>query len=60
MDKFKKLSKALKSSAKPSDPKLYSRVKSQVKADPPGGKWPSAYASAAVVKKYKAAGGKYN
>lgn len=59
MEKFKKLSKTMKSGPKPTNPTLYARIKSQVKSNPPGGTWPSAYASATVVKKYKAAGGKY-
>jgi hypothetical protein len=44
--------------AKPTNPKLYNRVKNEIK-----GKvkvWPSAYASALLVKTYKARGGKYS
>lgn len=41
----------------PSNKKLYNRIKSRVKAK--FKVWPSAYASAAVVKAYKAAGGGY-
>lgn len=43
--------------AVPSDKKLYSRIKSAVKSKYKV--WPSAYASAAVVKAYKKAGGSY-
>ena len=44
--------------SKPTNPALYNRVKSQVKNSVDV--WPSAYASAQVVKKYKAAGGGYS
>lgn len=43
--------------AVPSDKKLYSRIKSTIKSKYKV--WPSAYASAALVKAYKKAGGSY-
>lgn len=43
--------------AEPTNKKLYSRIKADVKADM---KWPSAYASGVLQKKYKAAGGEYS
>ena len=43
--------------AVPSNKELYSRIKSRIKSKYKV--WPSAYASAAVVKAYKAAGGGY-
>lgn len=43
--------------ARPKNKKLYNRIKAKIKAKYP--KWPSAYASGALVKAYKAAGGKY-
>ena len=43
--------------AVPSNKELYSRIKSRMKSKYKV--WPSAYASAAVVKVYKAAGGGY-
>lgn len=41
----------------PTNPKLYARVKNEAKKK--FKKWPSAYASAWLVKTYKARGGKY-
>jgi hypothetical protein len=46
-----------KAEGKPSDPKLYSRVKSEAKKK--FSVWPSAYASAWTVKEYKSRGGRY-
>ena len=43
--------------ATPTNPKLYARVKNEAKKK--FKKWPSAYASAWLVKTYKARGGKY-
>jgi len=42
--------------AEPKDKKLYDKIKADVKGDM---KWPSAYASGVLQKKYKAAGGSY-
>jgi len=42
--------------SKPKNKKLYNEIKSDVKQDM---KWPSAYASAALSKKYKERGGAY-
>lgn len=42
--------------AEPTNKKLYNEATSEVKQEM---KWPSAYASAAVQKKYKAKGGGY-
>ena len=42
----------------PADQELYSRVKAEAKAKF-GDDWPSAYASAWVVKEFKRRGGKY-
>lgn len=42
--------------SEPKNKKLYNKVVDEVKQDM---KWPSAYASAAVQKKYKAKGGSY-
>ena len=44
--------------AKPTNQKLYNRVKSEAKNK--FKTWPSAYASAWLVKTYKARGGKYS
>ena len=44
--------------AKPTNPKLYARIKAKVKARVK--KWPSAYASGQLVREYKAAGGGYS
>lgn len=41
----------------PTNKKLYERIKAKIKDR--YSTWPSAYASAALVKEYKAAGGKY-
>lgn len=60
MSKFFKLKKAIgktSEGSKPSNPELYSRVKSEAKQK--FDRWPSAYASAWVVKTYKARGGGY-
>lgn len=42
--------------AEPKDKKLYNEIKADVKQDM---KWPSAYAAAALSKKYKERGGTY-
>lgn len=58
--KFKKLKKSIgrtSSGSKPTNPSLYARVKSEAKQK--FDRWPSAYASAWVVKTYKARGGGY-
>lgn len=58
--KFKKLKKSMgrtSSGSKPTNPDLYARVKSEAKQK--FDRWPSAYASAWVVKTYKARGGGY-
>ena len=47
-----------KAVAKPTNPKLYARAKSIVKARVK--KWPSAYASGQLVQQYKRMGGKYS
>lgn len=60
MSKFKRLKKTLgrtSDGAKPTDPALYSRVKSEAKQK--FDRFPSAYASAWIVKTYKARGGGY-
>jgi hypothetical protein len=44
-------------SPEPTNPSLYSRIKSSVRKSVK--RWPSAYASGLVVQRYKAAGGKY-
>jgi len=44
-------------SPEPTNKALYNRIKNKVKQS--YDTWPSAYASAQVVKQYKAAGGKY-
>ena len=43
--------------AKPTNPKLYARIKAKVKRTVK--KWPSAYASGQLVRQYKDAGGGY-
>jgi hypothetical protein len=43
---------------KPTNPKLYNRVKAEAKKK--FDVWPSAYASAWLTKTYKARGGKYS
>ena len=43
---------------KPTNPKLYSKVKAEAKKK--FKVWPSAYASAWLTKEYKKAGGKYS
>ena len=43
---------------KPTNPKLYARVKAEAKKK--FKVWPSAYASAWLTKEYKKAGGKYS
>lgn len=49
--------KAKKTSPKPTNPQLYSRVKSEAKRK--FDVWPSAYASAWLTKEYKKRGGGY-
>ena len=49
---------AKKSGAKPSNPTLYSRVKSEAKRK--FDVYPSAYANAWLVREYKKRGGKYS
>lgn len=44
--------------AKPTNPKLYEKIKAKVKRTVK--KWPSAYASGQLVRQYKAAGGGYS
>ena len=60
--KFKKLRKQLQGRTSdgsvPSNQKLYSRIKSEAKAKF-GDDYPSAYASAWIVKTYKSRGGGY-
>lgn len=53
----KRISGQTADGAKPTNPKLYAQVKAEVKKE--FDRFPSAYASAAIVKKYKARGGKY-
>jgi hypothetical protein len=53
----KKVKQVIVERAVPTDKKLYASVKSRIKRKYKV--WPSAYASAAVVKAYKAAGGGY-
>lgn len=55
-DKIKK-TVASKSENKPNNPKLYSQVKAEAKKK--FDRWPSAYASAWLVKEYKRRGGGY-
>ena len=57
MAKAKSKAKA-KSGPKPTNPSLYSRVKSEAKRK--FDVWPSAYASAWLTKEYKKRGGKYS
>jgi hypothetical protein len=60
MSKFKKLKKTLGKTADgsvPTDPALYSRVKSEAKKK--FDRFPSAYASSWIVKTYKDRGGGY-
>ncbi len=47
----------MKKKSVPTNKSLYSKIKREVKAD--YDVWPSAYASGALTKRYKAAGGKY-
>lgn len=60
---FKKLRKKVNrykdGGSKPSNPDLYSRVKSEAKKKFKGD-WPSAYGSAWLVREYKKRGGGYN
>lgn len=58
-ERFSKTRKAVRKTegAKPTNPGLYARVKSEAKQK--FDRWPSAYASAWVVKTYKARGGGY-
>lgn len=60
MSKFKKLKKTIGKTSDgsvPTDPALYSRVKSEAKKK--FDRFPSAYASSWIVKNYKARGGGY-
>jgi hypothetical protein len=60
MSKFKNIKKQLgvtSEGSKPTNPELYSRVKSEAKKK--FDRFPSAYASAWIVKTYKARGGGY-
>lgn len=52
-----KLDDIINESGVPTDKELYNRVKSEIKSK--FDKWPSAYASAALVKEYKRRGGGY-
>ena len=54
----KKYSKSRSKSPKPTQPKLYNRVKAAAKKK--FKVWPSAYASSWVVREYKRRGGKYS
>lgn len=58
-ERFSKTRKSMRKTegAKPTNPDLYARVKSETKQK--FDRWPSAYASAWVVKTYKARGGGY-
>jgi len=58
-ERFSKTRKVMRKTegAKPTNPELYSRVKAEAKQK--FERWPSAYASAWVVKTYKARGGGY-
>ena len=60
--KFKKLKKTIQgktaSGSVPTNQKLYSRIKSEAKAKF-GDDYPSAYASAWIVREFKRRGGKY-
>ena len=53
----KKKTTKKKSGSKPSNPKLYARVKAEAKRKFKA--WPSAYGSAWLVKTYKSRGGTY-
>ena len=53
----KKTSKAKKGSPKPTNPKLYARVKAEAKRK--FKVYPSAYANGWLVREYKKRGGKY-
>ena len=57
--KFSKTKKLINKNqgSKPTNPELYSRIKSQAKQK--FDRWPSAYASAWLVKTYKEKGGGY-
>ena len=60
MSKFSKIKKSIGKTSDGSSPKnkeLYSRIKSEAKQK--FDRWPSAYASAWVVKEYKRRGGTY-
>jgi hypothetical protein len=60
MSKFKRLKKTLgktEDGSVPTDPALYSRVKSEAKRK--FDRFPSAYASSWIVKTYKSRGGGY-
>lgn len=60
MAKFKKIKKSMGQTSEgstPADPDLYSRVKAEAKKK--FDRFPSAYASAWIVKTYKARGGRY-
>ena len=54
----KKKKSVVTSGPKPNNPGLYSRVKSMVKKKAKG--FPSAYASAQIVREYKKRGGTYS
>ena len=58
-ERFSKTRKSMRKTegAKPTNPDLYARIKSEAKQK--FDRWPSAYASAWVVKTYKARGGGY-
>lgn len=55
----KKVQGKTSSGSVPTNQKLYSQIKSEAKAKF-GDDWPSAYASAWVVKEFKRRGGKYS
>jgi hypothetical protein len=60
MSKFKKLRKTIGKTSDgsvPTDPALYSRVKSEAKKK--FDRFPSAYASSWIVRRFKQLGGKY-
>lgn len=60
MSKFKKLKKTIGKTSDgsvPTDPELYSRVKSEAKQK--FDRFPSAYASSWIVRRFKQLGGKY-
>ncbi|MBL20104.1 MAG: hypothetical protein CMC82_09875 [Flavobacteriaceae bacterium] len=56
--KEKPMAKAKKSGPKPTNPALYARMKAKAKRK--FSVFPSAYASAYIVREYKKAGGKYS